>query len=177
MDLNAKKEEFSYGFLQLLCAKVGLVVTKTDRQIDNQKIDLHIIHAGKINKIDTPRFDAQVKCTHKEITDDKHFIYDLDIETYDRLRDTYRGIPIFLIVLLVLENIDNWTKVTQEKTTIEKCAYWISLKGFPKSKNKNTIRIKIPKNNLVTPESLQGIITDIARERQELIDKIYQGEG
>ena len=175
MDINAQKEEFSYGYLQLLGAKAGLEVTKSGRQTDNQKIDLHIIHSGKISNIYTPRFDAQVKCTHKENIDNGYFKYDLDIETYDRLRNIYHDVPIFLIVLLVPKDINNWVQITQEKLVVKKCAYYISLKGFPKSTNTKTVRIKIPIKNLVTPSSLNDIITDIAEQRKKLIEKIYQG--
>lgn len=177
MDINAQKEEFSYGYLQLLGAKAGLEVTKSGRQTDNQKIDLHIIHAGKISNIYTPRFDAQVKCTHKENIDNKYFKYDLDIETYDRLRNIHHDVPIFLIVLLVPKDTNNWVKITQQESIIKKCAYYISLKGFPKSNNANTVRIKIPIVNLVTPPSLNGIITDIAKQREKLIKEIYREES
>lgn len=176
MDINAQKEEFSYGFLQLLGAKAGLEVTKSGRQTDNQKIDLHIIHAGKISALYTPRFDAQVKCTHKNNIDNGNFIYDLDIQTYDRLRYEHHHVPIFLIILVVPEDINKWINISSEQLIIKKCAYWTSLKGSPESKNTNSIRIKIPLKNLVTPSSLQGIITDIDQEREELIRQIYQGE-
>lgn len=175
MDINAQKEEFSYGFLQLLGAKAGLEVTKSGRQTDNQKIDLHIIHAGRISDLYTPRFDVQVKCTHKNNIDNEYFLYDLDIKTYDRLRYIHHDVPIFLIILVVPENINEWVTITPEQLIIKKCAYWISLKGFPKSKNTRAIRIKIPLKNLVTPSSLQDIITDIVKEREELIKQIYQG--
>jgi len=175
MDINAQKEEFSYGYLQLLGAKAGLEVTKSGRQTDNQKIDLHIIHAGKISNIYTPRFDAQVKCTHQENIDDEYFKYDLDIETYDRLRNIYHDVPIFLIVLLVPEDINNWVQITQEQSIVKKCAYYISLKGLPESDNTTSVRIKIPIGNLVTPFSLNDIITDIAQQRKKLIEEIHQG--
>ena len=40
MDLNTKKEEFSYGYLQLICATNGLALEKTSRAIDNIGIEI-----------------------------------------------------------------------------------------------------------------------------------------
>lgn len=134
MDINAQKEEFSYGFLQLLGAKAGLEVTKSGRQTDNQKIDVHIIHAGKISDLYTPRFDAQVKCTHKNNTDNDNFLYDLDIKTYDRLRYIYHDVPIYLIVLVVPETIDEWVKISPEKLIIKKMCILDIFKGLARIK-------------------------------------------
>jgi hypothetical protein len=176
MDTNTKKEEFSYGYLKMIGAKSGLAIENHSRSIDNQGIDIQIVYAGKIGNVHTPRIDAQVKCTSQDIEKKDYINFSLDIKTYEKLRDRSVYVPIILIVVLVPKNLDEWIDIDNERTISKKCAYWISLTGFPKSDNQKSIIVETPKINLITPESLSHIIKQEAEEkRKQIIAEIMEG--
>lgn len=177
MDTNTKKEEFSYGYLKMIGAKSGLAIENHGRSIDNQGIDIQIVYAGKIQNVHTPRIDAQVKCTSQDIEKEDYINFSLDIKTYEILRNQFVYLPIILIVVLVPGNLDEWIDINDERTISKKCAYWISLTGYPASNNQNNLKIKIPKKNLITPESLSNIIEQEAQKRREqIITEIMEGD-
>jgi hypothetical protein len=176
MDTNTKKEEFSYGYLKMIGAKSGLAIENHNRSIDNQGIDISIVYAGKIGNVHTPRIDAQVKCTSQDIEKEDSINFSLDIKTYEKLRDISVYVPIILIVVLVPENSDEWIDIDNKRTISKKCAYWISLTGRSASNNKESITVKIPKKNLITPESLSNIIKQEAeKKREQIIAEIMGG--
>lgn len=66
LQLNDRKEEFSYAYIQAVASATGLVVQKSPRMIDNQGIDITISYPiGAL-----PRIDAQVKCTSQKHCDE-----------------------------------------------------------------------------------------------------------
>jgi hypothetical protein len=177
MDTNTKKEEFSYGYLKMIGAKSGLAIENHGRSIDNQGIDIQIVYAGKIKNVHTPRIDAQVKCTSQDIEREDYINFSLDIKTYEILRNKLVYVPIILIVVLVPENLDEWIDINDKRTISKKCAYWISLTGYPSSNNQKNLKVKIPKTNLITPESLSNIIKREAEKREEqIIAEIMEGD-
>ena len=176
MDTNTKKEEFSYGYLKMIGAKSGLAIENHGRSIDNQGIDIQIVYAGEIENVHTARIDAQVKCTSQDIEKENCINFSLDIKTYKTLINNFVYVPIILIVVLVPKDLEDWIDIDNERTISKKCAYWISLKNFPSTNNQKNIKVKIPKTNRITPESLSNIIKQEAKKRREqIIAEIMEG--
>lgn len=177
MNTNTKKEEFSYGYLKMIGAKSGLAIENHGRSIDNQGIDIQIVYAGEIENVHTPRIDAQVKCTSQDIEKEDYLNFSLDTKTYEILRNKLVYVPIILIVVLVPKEIDEWININNQITICKKCAYWISLTGFPSTNNQKNIKVRIPKANLITPESLSHIIEQEAeKRRKQIIAEIMEGD-
>lgn len=179
MDDNSKKEEFSYGYITTLCAVSGLTVSKADRPLDNQGIDITIIAPGQILGIFSPKVDAQVKCTSQNVIQGNVIKYKLPIHNYRRLISTKAQSPQILIVVVVPDKIDEWIDIDEQVTQLKKCAYWISLEGHKESTNKTNITIEIPRKNLFTPESISKIIEDAADRQEKLfgLREISDEEG
>ncbi len=172
MDLNTKKEEFSYGYLQLLCATNGLALEKTGRAIDNIGIDVIIIGTKKINKIYAPRLDVQVKCTSQDIEKENVVKFKLKVEAYNKLRYEYNYAKTILIVVIVPESLEKWLVVENDRIMLRKCGYWICLKGYPKTENDDTITIDIPKKNIISDQTLLHLLEQESKDRYDLIQKI-----
>ncbi|MBD2772685.1 DUF4365 domain-containing protein [Iningainema sp. BLCCT55] len=79
--------------------------------------------------------------------------------------------PVILIIVIVPEETTNWISVDkeQQETLLKKCGYWVSLKGEKETQNKEKIRIKIPKENVLTPEALKGIMKESLDYRKRLL--------
>jgi hypothetical protein len=169
MDINIQKEEFSYAYINSIVSAAGFSQVNQTHSMDMKSVDI------TIQSSDTPfpKLDVQVKSTESsDIIDigNNYIKYDLKVINYNQLIDKGRILtPIILILVLVPKKIDDWVIVDDinKKTVVQKCAYWISLKGQNPTTNKNNIRIKIPLTNILTPDSLKLIMGKIGR-REEL---------
>lgn len=100
---------------------------------------------------------------HRNIVMNNEVIFDLPTNNYDSLRTTNILVPRILIIVLVPEQVTDWVNVMENETLVKKCAYWLSLRGMLETKNKDTVRVKIPRSNLVTPNSLKELTEKVAR--------------
>ena len=109
-------------------------------------------------------FDCQLKATINWGKDDDYVVYDLSAETYNKLlyRKNNSSIPCFLVVMCLPKDKKNWICVTEESLTIKKCCYYFSVEGEPTT-NKATIRVKIPRKQLLTPSTIKDLITKISQ--------------
>ncbi|MDY7015117.1 MAG: DUF4365 domain-containing protein [Cyanobacteriota bacterium] len=168
MDRNAQKEEFSYAYIRAVASVAGYSVEQKSRPMDNAGVDLTIEVPGEEGSILFPRFDAQVKCTSSQKVYSANYIkFPLPAKNYNRLRSEGTLAPLILIVVLVPDNLNDWIKISENKTLIKHCGYWISLKGKPPTSNTFTVTIEIPRQNTFTPESLRRIMQKIG-QREEL---------
>ncbi len=164
MDENARKEMFSYAYVQAVASVAGFAVENKSRPMDNAGVDLTIESPGRTGEILDPKFDAQVKCTSSEkIIHQDCIKYPLPVQNYNRLRSIKTLVPQVLIVVLVPKNISEWLNVSEQEMLIKKCGYWVSLKGSPETQNNSTITVSIPRKNLFTPENLSFMMKRIDR--------------
>ncbi|NJL09522.1 MAG: DUF4365 domain-containing protein [Calothrix sp. SM1_7_51] len=157
MDDNTKKEEFSYGYIKLLASISGLVVTESNRALDNAGIDINIKAPGEIKGVFSPNIDAQVKCTSRDIVKYNILKYPLPIKNYRRLIGK-SSVPQILIIVTVPKEINDWLNITDGETLVKSCAYWISLKGWSATENQTNITVDIPTKNVLTPTVLKDQI-------------------
>jgi Domain of unknown function (DUF4365) len=172
MDDNTKKEEFSYGYIKMLAAVSGFVVSEASRALDNAGIDIIIKAPGQIKGVLSPSIDAQVKCTSRDIIKDNLVKFALPVNNYRRLI-ARSSVPQILIVVVVAKETREWLNIIEKQTLVRCCAYWISLKERKDIANKNNITIEIPETNLLKPEVL---IKQIEQEAERL-NRIFNFEN
>lgn len=176
--LNEYKEQFSLGYIHMLCSAAGLDFDPKGRALDNQGVDITITAPGKVNGVSNVRLDVQVKCTSSSIVDNGDSVkFDLESKNYNRLIATDTYDRQVLIVVHVPDEMTDWVQVKDDKTVSRYCAYWLDLRGRKPTKNKSSIRIKISKDNLLTPESLQQLIEESASKVSLLHSLLDQEEG
>ncbi|MGK7928305.1 MAG: DUF4365 domain-containing protein [Spirulina sp.] len=162
MTENTKKEEFSYGYIQLVCSVAGCAAEITGRVMDNEGIDVRITAPGFAkNGVDDVTIKVQVKCTSNLVVNkDGKIKYDLKAKNYNKLVGRKSYSKQILIVVDVPENMNDWLDILNDKTLVRKCGYWIDLKGKPETDNTEKVRIEIPQENLLTPESIKQLILE-----------------
>jgi hypothetical protein len=165
MYITLQQEKFSYAYLEAITTAAGYELLLKGRAMDNAGIDLSIEVPGQLGRTLSPKLDAQVKCTMDQsfIRGDSIY-YPLDVRNYERLRHPNPSCPQFLFIMLVPPDRDDWIVVSEERSILKKCAFWLSLKGMESTSNTQTITVRIPRNNLLTPQSLQDIMFKIAED-------------
>jgi Domain of unknown function (DUF4365) len=172
MDENSQKEEFSYGYIHALASVCGYITHRSERQLDNRGIDFQIIGA-ELEDSDAPKILVQSKSTtwkyFKEGRDG--YKYDLEVKNYNKLIKKSID-PTILIIVILPEDISNCLHVNenQQETLIKHCAYWTSLQGKPPSNNKDTVRIVIPKKQILTKEEFKEIMQKSENRRKRLLE-------
>ena len=160
-----QQEGFSYAFIGAIATAAGYAINLAGRTEDAAGKDLEIVAPSVTGKCYTsPALDAQVKCTiDSNIIKETHIHYPLPVKNYNYLIDRPL-VPRLLIVVIIPRDLAEWLDASESQTVLQKCVYWISLKGQQPKKNTKKITILIPRSNLLTPKSLKDIMQRIADE-------------
>ena len=159
MPLNLRKAQFSIAFIRAVTADAGCKVSIPE--MDTDSVD-GVIMADLEGR---PRMEFQAKSTAADIVRDGVARYRLRIEDYRRLIPADILVPRILIVVLLPSKQDEWTDQTEDRLCLRRCAYWISLAGYPASDNPSGEVLNIPTANIFNSEQLRGMMNKINIER------------
>ena len=111
-----------------------------------------------------PRLDVQAKSSTMQPAEGDEFAFRLKRKNYDDLRIT-AYVPRYLFVVAMPHEVRRWIEVVpDDETTLFRCVgYWMSLKDY-QATNQQSITIRIPKDNLLTPEALTQLMHRIGQE-------------
>lgn len=153
MDLNARQEQFANAFLITVAAVAGFTAAKPD--VDHDSIDWTI--ASRMSR--RPKIDIQMKSRRIDAADTDDFIrYDLKRKNYDDLILTDLFTPRLLVLVLVPPDIGSWLELTPDQLVLRRCAYWVSLAGHSPTDNETTVRVTVPRSNLLNVGSLEALM-------------------
>ncbi|WP_313593565.1 DUF4365 domain-containing protein [Agrobacterium cavarae] len=155
-DITARQEAFSSAYIQAVAAVAGCSIASP--KPDNDKIDWWIGSRVRGTKFTKPQIHVQVKCLLSQVAVGEHTSYDLDIDTYDNLRDSRVSSPRILVVVLAPKDFPDWLKQDEERLALCHCAYWLSLKGEPDVPNKTTKTVHLSRSNVFSPRALQAMM-------------------
>lgn len=162
MALNTQKEDFSYAYVYGVAAAAGYSLQSATRRLDNSGIDATITVPGTIGSKRLPRFDVQIKCTSQEVRQENVLKYRLSAKNYDELSCDDPFVPQLLIVVLVPDDVDEWLVQSEESLCLQRCGYWLSLRGYPQRTSQSTITVEIPRHNIFNVDALSLIMQRIA---------------
>lgn len=103
--------------------------------------------------------EFQLKASINWEVDESHVIFDLKADAYNRLvyRKDNSSIPCVLILCCLPKEECDWLSVCEDELIIRKCCYYHFIDG-KETKNSSSIRIRIPRKQLLTPHSIQELI-------------------
>jgi hypothetical protein len=162
--IQSIEESMSVSWVSAIVSRAGATYDIVNRDYG---VDLTV---RRVDSIDGKRmdmggiFDCQLKATINWGEDKDFVIYDLDADTYNKLlyRRNNSSIPCFLVVMCLPKNSKEWICVSEESLTIKKCCYYFSVSGKP-TENKSSVRVKIPREQLLTPSVIKNLIKKISQ--------------
>jgi Domain of unknown function (DUF4365) len=107
--------------------------------------------------------DFQLKASINYMIEPEHIAYDLEVKTYNDLIDRQLGsqrIPCILLLKTLPMNPSDWLVATESSLTLGGGCYWEFLSGTL-STNAKTVRIRISRQQLFSPTSLQQMLRQI----------------
>lgn len=108
--------------------------------------------------------DFQLKASTDWAVEGPDIVYDLEAKAYNDLVTRQHGIGFILILLCLPATDEDWLIGTEEAMILRNCCYWYRPEG-PPVPNVRTKRIRIPRANLLTVNSIREILED-ARNRE-----------
>lgn len=157
-----KEEYMMQAFIQAIASHAGLSVEfrKKDFGIDGS---FHkVVHFGS-RYIETGMpLDFQLKATKNWIDEGNKVAYDMQAVSYNDFiyRHAEACTPLRLILLCLPENEALWLQTSTEYLQLRHCCFYHSINGDI-TENIGSIRIRIPKENLVTPDSLNNLVNSV----------------
>jgi hypothetical protein len=155
---SAFKEQFSLAYARAVAAVAGCDVTVYNVDVNGCDIGIHATDDRMHARL--PKVDAQVKCTSQEINEEESVVFDLDVRTYRKLRQDVT-VPRILIVVLVPRNPEDWIAHSEEEMAIRHCGYWRSLYDLDETANVDSVRVRVPRTQVFTPDALLSIMEQI----------------
>ena len=147
-----KEEELSRIYARAVAAGAGYVTSVPE--YDRDGVDLQIRAGGDMR----PAIDLQLKATiNLEDKGEENLRYPLPVRNFDLLREDTQT-PRLLVVLALPRQEDRWLKLTARKMVLRRCAYWATLREYPKTPNRRTITVSLSKRNLFDVTGLRGLM-------------------
>jgi hypothetical protein len=154
------QEGLSRAFIHAMAARAGLICAESgtfDYGVDGTFRPV-VIRNGK-RYTSSSALDFQARSTINWEYDGKNIVYDLDADTFNDLLSRTKGVSSILILLCLPSEDIRWLETTETETILRHCCYWFRPSGVPTS-NTSTIRVRIPRENLLTPESLSILMLE-----------------
>lgn len=163
---NDKKEELSRAYIQAVSAEVGFSTEKIT--IDRDSIDIIIRCNTKLDQdseFDKVTLEVQAKATSHPDEQADCFKFPLPVKNYNDLRSNSMS-PRIIVLYILPQSNQNWVSMDEEKLVLQKCAYWVSIKGKPETTNTTTVTIDIPKVNIFNKTSLHEIMVKASKDEE-----------
>lgn len=163
--LNHVKEQLSRAYVTAIAAKAGATVSKPDLDygIDATVQFVRQLPSGKFQPTGFV-FHCQLKATTTCAMEDGYVVYDMEADAYNKLANWEGNSPCILILLRLPEEEHDWLLLNEEQLLLRNCCYWMHITD-PPSDNSSSCRIRIPRQQVFTPEVVA-----------ELLEKVRNGE-
>jgi hypothetical protein len=145
---------------------VGAVISKAGALWDistwDYGVDIYVRRVMQYKNLMIPSgvlLDCQLKATINWSETDKEIIYDMDADAYDKLifRSNTISYSCILVVFFLPKDESEWVHLSEDELKLRKCCYYVNLSGNH-TRNKRSVRIKIPKINRFSPEAVQQML-------------------
>lgn len=94
-----QKEQFSRAYLLAVATRASCTLATWN--VDKDGVDATLRRGGLM-------VDIQLKCTRNPRGGSGYYAYDLDVSTYNKLRDSERSAPGYMALMIVPQDINVW---------------------------------------------------------------------
>jgi Domain of unknown function (DUF4365) len=156
-----RKEFLSEAYVRAVAAHAGIIIAtdQKDYGLDGTfKPVTYNPERGRYLPNGTP-LDYQIKATSNHLIEDENIVYDLEAKTYNDFiswREN-KSTPTILLIFVMEDDLNYCLQITEEELLIRRCCYYYIITG-PTTNNQNTIRIRIPRNQIFDSNALTHLL-------------------
>jgi hypothetical protein len=156
---NLIEAELSLAYLQAVAAIVSFSVDVPHQDLDS--IDAVISGKGRIapdSLAISPRIELQLKASiNIQPNNNGEIPFDLSIKNFDDLR-AGTMLPRLLVIMVLPKEQSEWLIHSSDKLILQRCCYYLNLRGLPESFNRSHQRVYVPILNELTPSALKMLM-------------------
>jgi Domain of unknown function (DUF4365) len=159
------QELLSVAHIQAVAARSGVSISNFDKDFGIDGTFRQIATIGNRRFTSGYALDFQLKASTNYTLEPEHIVYDLEVKTYNDLvqrRLSSDATPCVLILKALPSDSEQWLTTAEAGLLLGGACYWEYLEG-ELSQNKQSVRIRIPRVQEFSPESLLRLMTS-ARE-------------
>lgn len=164
---NLIKTELSIAYLKAVAAVSGISVEET--RIDMDSVDARLAFKGLIHEdalLVSPLIEVQLKASSQNLFKQSGDVaFALPVNNYNDLRANTM-VPRLLVLLTLPPEAQDWVTHRPEELILRRCAYYLSLRGAAPTSNQDTVTVTFPKDNLLDPATLKGLMVRVAKEEE-----------
>lgn len=152
------EELISESYVSAIVARSGFVPNSIMKDFGIDLEVRNIAYYGN-KRVDLGTFlSLQLKASVNWSLEEDYVVYDMEADAFNRLvfRREQATLPCALVLCCLPNDQSLWVAACEDELTIKKCCYYYFVEG-PESPNSSSKRIKIPRAQLLTPESLTGL--------------------
>lgn len=159
------KERLGEAYARAIAAYAGIKCNRDEEDYGFDGTFKHVTFDAESKRYRDSGYaiDYQLKSTVNAELRAGKVIYDLEVKNYNDLIVENVGTPRILIVFKLPTNKAEWLLVNQDNLILRNCAWWCSLKGQNKTTNTSKVRIEIPEDQILTPNTLQVLMSKVQR--------------
>jgi hypothetical protein len=156
-------ESLSRAYVRAIAGRAGLnlAVREYDYGVDGSFDEVAVRQNRRVESGFSLSF--QLKASTQWQLDSTQVIYDLEAKTYNDLilrRSMRAATPCILILLALPTDAEQWLICEESELRLKGACYWEYLSGSL-SENRSSVRIRIPRSQRLTPESLLTLIQNV----------------
>jgi hypothetical protein len=157
MTRNHRQEALCRAYVQAVAALAGMASAKPDPDYGVDLLLRNVEQRGQ-RRLDTrAQIDFQLRSTTRANLSETIVSYDLDVQTYDFLREKSQ-IRCLLVVLVLPEDESLWLSQSTDELIVRHCAYWLSLRGAEPVTATSSVRIAIPRAQVFSVQAVRAIM-------------------
>ena len=166
MNIEKIKEDLSVCYLKTIAAVNGIAL----ENITHDEDSVDVIIKKVIQMSSSRRFNSQISVQLKSTSSKSQYnikeneiIYEFKVKNYNDLCIA-ATMPSMLALLILSEKEEEWINWTTNELMINGKMYWLSLQSNKLTENKDSISIKIPKENILNNVTIEQLIEKAAKE-------------
>lgn len=153
--LTGRMEAFQRGCVNAVAAAAGILTTPVGEDFDKTDALLTFLDedGGALD------VKAQLKSTSSLTEREGHVHFELDVETFEKLRNAKKTtVPRALVLMELPTNPDEWTTCDHATLSLRRRVFWADLYHEPSTSNASSKTVAIPLSNLLTAGNLRTAI-------------------
>ena len=165
LTLQHREELLHRAFICAIASEAGVNVClgsgEFDYGIDGHFSQIERNESGKLLQ-GGAKLEFQLKASSNVSVKNDHVSYSLKVDAFNKLvHRACEGVPALLIVLALPKESDQWMSIGDNEMVLRKCCYWWSFADQKPSTNTSSITVKIPKNQVLTPQNVNDLLEKI----------------